>query len=143
MSVGLIVVAGGVALLLTVFNRNLVFFYGPTELLEHKAQHGKIVRVGGLVVEGSIVLREGGATFKLTDGTSEIGVETEATLPSIFRDHQGAVAQGRFDGERFIATEVLTKHDENYMPPEVAKTLKEQGVWQGGEKLDPALLYKP
>ena len=73
------------------------------------------------------------AGFIITDETAEVKVSYDGALPDLFREGQGIVAEGRFEGQRFIADTVLAKHDENYMPREVADSLKEQGVWQGGE----------
>lgn len=113
---------------------NIVFFFTPSEVT---AQHyeAKRLRIGGLVADGSVEIMDMNAVFIITDETAEIQVQYDGALPDLFREGQGIVAEGRFEGKRFIADTVLAKHDENYMPREVADSLKEQGVWQGdGDK---------
>lgn len=111
---------------------SVVFFVAPSELAT-KAQPGQRVRLGGLVVEGT-VRREGTTTtFSVTDGAVEVLVRTHQELPDLFREGQGVVCEGEWiPGQAFEADRVLAKHDENYMPREVAEALKERGEWKGG-----------
>lgn len=119
------------ALVLTAFSDNLVFFHSPTDVVEKKLPADKRFRIGGLVEEGSI-RRDGLVTdFVVTDLNQRVAVRYTGMLPDLFREKQGVVADGRLDRSgRFVATEVLAKHDENYMPPEVAEALKKSGQWQ-------------
>jgi cytochrome c-type biogenesis protein CcmE len=111
---------------------SVVYFVAPSELAS-KAQPGQRVRLGGLVVEGT-VRREGTVTtFSVTDGATEVLVRTHDELPDLFREGQGVVCEGEYVlGEAFVADRVLAKHDETYMPREVAEALKERGEWKGG-----------
>ncbi|MDO9596135.1 MAG: cytochrome c maturation protein CcmE [Azoarcus sp.] len=124
--VGLLVAA--VALVLSAFQQNLVFFHTPTEVLEGKAPTGKTFRIGGLVEDGSIQREADGLTvrFAITDTAKVIPVSYRGTLPDLFKEGKGAVVQGTLspDGQ-FRATEVLAKHDENYMPPEAAHAVEQ------------------
>ena len=108
---------------LRAFNDNLLYFFTPTDVAENKAPLGKSFRLGGLVVTGSVIREDMNVTFSLTDNNKTINVSYEGILPDLFREGQGIVATGSLDGELFIATTVLAKHDENYMPPEVADAL--------------------
>mgnify|MGYP001812761985 CR=1 FL=1 len=138
MMVGLLLVGVGIAaaLALSAFRENILYFYSPTEVLSGEAPVGHKFRLGGLVVEGSVQRETDGLTvrFGLTDTASEIQVSYGGILPDLFREGQGIVAHGRLDEEGvFVADEVLAKHDENYMPPEVAEALKE--AMPGNESL--------
>jgi cytochrome c-type biogenesis protein CcmE len=112
---------------LTAFEENLLYFYSPTQVKAGEAPQTHSFRVGGLVVDGS-VKREPDSLmvqFDVTDNTESMTIEYTGILPDLFREGQGIVAMGRFkEGGNFIADEVLAKHDENYMPPEVADALK-------------------
>jgi cytochrome c-type biogenesis protein CcmE len=123
-AVGLLV--GAVALVLTAFQQNLVFFHTPTEVLEGKAPSGRTFRIGGMVEQGSIRRAADGITvhFAITDTAKVIPVTYQGTLPDLFKEGKGAVVQGKLgpDGQ-FTASEVLAKHDENYMPPEAQYSL--------------------
>ena len=129
---GLVVLAGAVGLTLSALNDNIVFFYGPTELAEMHVKPDQSIRVGGLVEEGSVQHQSDGRTihFIITDGKNTIPVVYTGMLPDLFREGQGVVAQGRMAGGEFQAREVLAKHDEKYMPPEVADALKKSGEWR-------------
>jgi cytochrome c-type biogenesis protein CcmE len=120
------------ALVLTAFNDNLVFFYSPSDL-KTKTVGERRVRIGGLVEEGSVARQGDGKTivFKVTDGAATVPVTYSGTLPDLFREGQGVVAEGKLarDGV-FQAATILAKHDEKYMPPEVAEALKKSGHWQ-------------
>lgn len=126
---GLIVVGVSIALALTLnaFQSNLLYFISPSEVVAGGAPIDKEFRIGGIVVEGSVV-RPGNdmlVTFHVTDTVETVPVRFSGILPDLFRDGQGVVAKGRLDTQGiFIAKEVLAKHDENYMPPEVADALE-------------------
>ena len=112
---------------LNAFRNNLVFFHSPTEVLEGKVTTDKLLRIGGLVEKGSVQRSADGlkVDFIVTDLNKRLPVHFEGILPDLFREGQGIVAQGRLQsGNRFVASEVLAKHDEKYMPPEVAQALK-------------------
>lgn len=119
-----------VTLVLSAFNENLVFFHSPSDVVEKQLPPDKRFRIGGLVLQDS-VKRDGLVTeFTVTDLRHEVRVSYTGILPDLFREGQGVVANGKLDGQgRFIAAEVLAKHDENYMPPEVADALKKSGQW--------------
>jgi len=133
---GLWIVAGlaglGVAatLVLNAFQSNLVFFFTPTQIATNEAPHDRAFRMGGLVEAGSVQREKDGLTvhFRVTDTAKTIPVVYTGILPDLFREGKGVVAQGRLgpDGV-FKASEVLAKHDENYMPPEAADALKKAG----------------
>ncbi|NQY26399.1 MAG: cytochrome c maturation protein CcmE [Piscirickettsiaceae bacterium] len=117
-----------VGLILKAFNQNLMYFYTTTEVKEGIAPQGQMIRLGGLVVEGSVNRPNNDVTieFKLTDNQSKVTVLYSGILPDLFREGQGILAHGRLNQKNiFIADEVLAKHDENYMPPEVADSLQQ------------------
>jgi cytochrome c-type biogenesis protein CcmE len=123
-------VAVGVSFALKSLNENIMFFFSPADILAGKAPVNKDFRVGGLVVEGSVARPGEGLTvqFDLTDNDSVVKVKYTGILPDLFREGQGIIANGRLnDGGEFIASEVLAKHDENYMPPEVMEAMKKSG----------------
>lgn len=131
----------GLALGLVLFamRDNIVFFYSPSELGEKQIAPGTRVRVGGLVKEGTVVRGAGRQiTFEVTDrGSKDVSVTYDGILPDLFREGQGVVAEGALDAKGVIrADNVLAKHDERYMPREVADALKKQGTWvdQGAQK---------
>lgn len=110
---------------------SVVYFVAPSELAE-KAQPGQRIRLGGLVVEGTVQRAGAIATFSVTDGATAVQVRYEGQLPDLFREGQGVVCEGRWQpGQAFEADRVLAKHDENYMPREVAEALKQRGDWKG------------
>jgi cytochrome c-type biogenesis protein CcmE len=114
------------ALVLNALNSNIALFISPTDIAAGKAPQGKAFRIGGLVKEGSIKRQADGVTvaFVVTDTDTDITVNYKGILPDLFKEGKGVVAQGRMtDGGIFTATEVLAKHDENYMPPEAAKAV--------------------
>jgi cytochrome c-type biogenesis protein CcmE len=120
-----VAVAAGIAL--KAFNENLMFFYSPSNVVAGEAPLNHLIRVGGLVTNGSVQRQSDGLTvkFDVTDNAETITVQYTGILPDLFREGQGIVAHGRLNNDRlFIADEVLAKHDENYMPPEVADALK-------------------
>ncbi|MFW5450313.1 MAG: cytochrome c maturation protein CcmE [Methylophagaceae bacterium] len=114
------------ALALKAFNENMMFFFSPTEIKEGKAPENHDFRLGGLVVEGSVRREENSLTvqFDLTDNNETITVSYEGILPDLFREGQGIIARGQLNENGVVnAIEVLAKHDENYMPPEVSDAL--------------------
>ena len=121
-------------LILMALEDNIVYFYTPNDLIKKFEDTQNIqnkIRIGGLVLESSIK-KEGGKTlFIITDKKKEVKVVFDGPLPDLFREGQGIVAEGMFKNSNFIASEVLAKHDENYMPPEVADALKKNNVWKG------------
>jgi cytochrome c-type biogenesis protein CcmE len=122
------------ALVLYSLNDNLVFFYSPSQVAEKHPGPERRFRLGGLVVEGSLQKNGQEARFKITDLKGELPVVYRGLLPDLFREGQGVIAEGTLGADGvFTAREVLAKHDEKYMPPEVAKALKESGRWQEGE----------
>lgn len=113
---------------LKAFNENLMYFFSTTDVAEGKAPKDALFRLGGMVVKGSVERPSNDllVRFKLSDFSKEVTVEYSGILPDLFREGQGIVAKGRLDNRGvFIAEEVLAKHDENYMPPEVADSLKQ------------------
>ena len=119
-------------LVLFAMRDTIVFFYGPTELAQKNVQPGTRLRIGGLVQQGSVQKGpEQAVVFAVTDTNKTVTVRYRGILPDLFREGQGVVAEGVLEpsGE-FRADSVLAKHDENYMPKEVADSLKKQGVWQ-------------
>ena len=123
---GLTILGLVVALVLNAFQSNLVFFFSPTQVVAGEAPKGKSFRVGGLVKAGTIMREPDGVTlrFVMTDIENDMIVAYKGILPDLFREGKGAVAQGKFgDDGVFVASEVLAKHDENYMPPEAAQAL--------------------
>jgi cytochrome c-type biogenesis protein CcmE len=121
-----------VMLVLGALRDNIVFFYTPSEISQSKLTSGQSLRLGGLVKDGSVEIEGMQSVFIVTDGTVDITVKYDNALPSLFREGQGVVTEGQIEDGVFIAQNVLAKHDENYMPAEVAEKLKEQGVWQDG-----------
>ena len=124
-------------LILMALKDNIIYFYSPNDL---KLKYGKIeniknvIRVGGLVLEESVIIKGNKTIFEITDRTHQIKVSFDGSLPDLFREGQGIVVEGEFIDNKLIANQVLAKHDENYMPPEVAEALMRNGVWQGVKK---------
>jgi cytochrome c-type biogenesis protein CcmE len=133
--------ATAAALVLAAFEENIVFFYSPTELARIMEQQPippeRRLRIGGLVVEGSVGRDTDGVTitFRVTDTVEVVPVKFRGLLPDLFREGQGIVAEGNMarDGT-FVASEVLAKHDDTYRPKEVAEALKAAGQWQGDQE---------
>jgi cytochrome c-type biogenesis protein CcmE len=127
------VLALAVGLVLVVLRDSIVFFYSPSEVTEKHLGMGQRFRLGGLVEDGSLRRGEGTTIrFIVTDKRATLPVTYTGVLPDLFREGQGVVAEGTLETDGvFHADSVLAKHDENYMPPEVAKKLKEQGLWRG------------
>jgi cytochrome c-type biogenesis protein CcmE len=139
---GLAALGAAAGLALFAFRDNIVFFYSPSEVVakEGRSGHeldGRRIRLGGLVTKGSVKKLGDGMTtqFDVTDLTATLHVSYTGLLPDLFREGQGVVAEGKMGGNGiFTASEVLAKHDEKYMPPEVSAALKKSGHWQYGEK---------
>lgn len=129
---GLAVLAVAVALMLNAFRDSIVFFNSPSDVIEKHVGPGTRIRLGGLVKDGSIVRGANlSVRFAVTDGQSEIPVAYQGVLPDLFREGQGVVAEGTLDGAGlFKADTILAKHDETYMPKEVADALKKSGHWK-------------
>tara|TARA_B100001741_G_scaffold309068_1_gene306163 strand:+ start:179 stop:613 length:435 start_codon:yes stop_codon:yes gene_type:complete len=120
-------------LILNALKDSIVFFYSPTETLEkfkYKENQNKI-RIGGLVVKNSLYQNNSIVKFEVTDQKNKINVTYDGILPDLFREGQGVVIEGYFKKGLLQATEILAKHDENYMPKEVADILKKEGNWKG------------
>jgi len=131
-SLAALLLSGAAALILTAFEDTIAFFVSPSQVAAGELESGRTFRIGGLVVDGSIErLEDGTVRFGLTDTASDVTVLYRGILPDLFREGQGIVAQGTLDEARiFQASEILAKHDENYMPKEVADALKDAGYWQ-------------
>jgi cytochrome c-type biogenesis protein CcmE len=132
--VALVLLGGATGLVLAALSDSVAFFASPSDLADGKLEVDRRFRLGGLVVPGSVEQQADGAVrFRLTDEANEVTVSYKGILPDLFREGQGIVAQGTLGpGGEFRASEVLAKHDENYMPPEVADALKRAGRWQEG-----------
>lgn len=134
---GMVMLGLAVALVMVALEENIVFFFSPTDLITKQVPKDRRLRLGGLVAKDSVRRRADGLTvdFRVTDTVNTVPVTYSGMLPDLFREEQGVIVQGRFGADgRFVADEVLAKHDETYMPPEVADALKRAGVWQGKEK---------
>jgi cytochrome c-type biogenesis protein CcmE len=127
-ALAVVVVGIAAALVLNAFNSNLVFFFSPTQVANGEAPTGRAFRIGGLVEAGSLKRQADGLTvsFVVTDTAKSIPVSYTGILPDLFKEGKGVVAEGRLGGDGlFAATQVLAKHDENYMPPEAASALEQ------------------
>lgn len=127
--------AGGAALVVAALKDNVLYFYSPTDVAAKHVAPGVDFRIGGLVEKGSVVKGPAAAVhFVVTDGRGRVPVAYAGILPDLFREGQGVVAMGALnDTGTFNATEILAKHDEKYMPPEVVEALKKSGRWKEGE----------
>lgn len=134
-SSALATLAVAAGLVLFALRDTIVFFYTPSEIESKNVQPGTRLRLGGLVKEGSVVRTEGKAiTFSVRDASGEVRVSYTGLLPDLFREGQGVVTEGVFEGGgKFKADSVLAKHDETYMPRDLADSLKKQGLWQHGK----------
>ncbi|MCP3688597.1 MAG: cytochrome c maturation protein CcmE [Gammaproteobacteria bacterium] len=123
----LVGIAVGLTFALRALDENIMFFYTPSEVVEGKAPQNRLFRMGGLVVAGSVSRPGDGLTvqFGITDNDKQVTIKYTGILPDLFREGQGIIANGKLGGDGiFVAQEVLAKHDENYMPPEVAEAMK-------------------
>ncbi|WP_150525000.1 cytochrome c maturation protein CcmE [Roseibium sediminis] len=130
------VLAVALGLVLFALNDQIVFFQSPTDITEKQIPQGQRIRLGGLVEDGSLErFDDARVKFRVTDTANTIAVTYTGILPDLFREGQGVVTEGVIGADGvFVADNVLAKHDENYIPKEVADALKEQGHWQGGEQ---------
>ncbi len=131
---GMVLLSGAVALVLTALDENLSYFYSPSDIAE--APQGRSIRLGGLVEEDSLERQTDGVTvtFRITDMANSIAVTYQGLLPDLFSEGQGVITEGTMGPNGvFVAREVLAKHDETYMPREVADALKKSGQWKGAE----------
>jgi cytochrome c-type biogenesis protein CcmE len=128
------ILALAVGLSLYAMRDAVVFFYGPSQARAEHVPAGRLVRLGGLVQPGTVVKSaDGQVRFSITDNVQAVPIRFQGQLPDLFREGQGVVAQGEFDGAGvFQAREILAKHDEKYMPKEVVDALKKSGHWQEG-----------
>lgn len=135
-AIGLTVLAVAIGLVLYALNSNIVFFFTPTQIAANEAPQGRAFRVGGMVETGSVVRDGVEVRFRVTDTVKTIPVVYRGTLPDLFREGKGVVAQGKVSSDGvFKADEVLAKHDENYMPPEAAEALKRAGKPIGADSV--------
>ncbi len=131
---GLVAIGAAVGLVLNAFQSNLVFFYSPSQVLSKEAPVGRPFRIGGMVESGSLVREKDSLTvrFVVTDTAQNVTVRYTGLLPDLFKEGKGVVAQGSLGADGvFTATEVLAKHDENYMPPEAAAAIEQ--AHKGGQ----------
>ena len=130
--------AASVALILVAFEDNVVFFYSPSDLVKKRPGPTQKLRIGGLVKKDSIKRKPGmtEVSFEVTDLNNSVQVVFQGILPDLFREEQGVVAEGIYREQLFYATQILAKHDEQYMPPEVAESLKKSGKWKGPVELN-------
>ncbi|MBU6155840.1 MAG: cytochrome c maturation protein CcmE [Alphaproteobacteria bacterium] len=130
------VAAVAVTLVIYALGDATLFFYTPSEAKARNVEAGRMLNLGGLVAAGSIRHGEGfDVEFKVTDGDADVLVTYDKDLPDLFREGQGVVVTGAFTpAGAFKASNVMAKHDENYMPPEVARALKDKGVWKEGQQ---------
>ena len=132
----LAVLGTALALILNAFQSNLVFFFTPSQIASGEAPKGRAFRVGGLVQTGSVVRNGVDVSFVVTDQVHSVRVNYSGILPDLFKPGKGVVAQGKLqDDGRFVASEVLAKHDENYMPPEAAQALQQARLPNGGKPM--------
>lgn len=130
--IGLACLGAAVALVLNALGDDMVYFYSPTDLQTKHIPAGRRMRIGGLVETGSLVKDGKTVTFRVTDNRATLPVTYTGILPDLFREGQGVVAEGTVASDGiFHASEILAKHDEKYMPKEVADALKKSGEWQG------------
>ena len=124
---GLIICGAAAALVFNAFEENLVFFFSPSQVAAHEAPEGRAFSIGGFVQEGSVQRQKDGVTvrFDVTDTGHTVPVTYKGSLPDLFKEGKGVVAQGKLQNGVFVADQVLAKHDENYMPPEAEKAVQD------------------
>ena len=124
---GLIICGAAAALVFNAFEENIVFFFSPSQVAAHEAPEGRAFRIGGFVQEGSVQRQKDGVTvrFDVTDTAHTVPVTYKGSLPDLFKEGKGVVAQGKLQNGVFVADQVLAKHDENYMPPEAEKAVQD------------------
>jgi cytochrome c-type biogenesis protein CcmE len=136
--VGLVVLSGAAMLVLNAFRSNLVFFFTPTQIADGEAPRESAFRVGGMVKNGSLLRDSEKGFFVVTDTQKEVLVRYQGMLPDLFKEGQGVVAQGRLNAQgEFVASEVLAKHDENYMPPEAKHAMDQAAARKAAETVKP------
>lgn len=134
MALAAVALIGATALVGYAMRDGINFFRSPSQVMSEPPAPGETFRIGGLVLEGSIKRGEGATVaFAVTDTNATVPVSYTGVLPDLFAEGQGMVALGQMEGETFVATEVLAKHDETYMPKEVVDALKEQGIYKDPE----------
>jgi cytochrome c-type biogenesis protein CcmE len=133
--IALLLLGASAALVLSAFEDSIVFFHSPSDIATKKVALDKRLRLGGLVEKGSVVKKKDAVVnFRITDTAHSVAVSYKGILPDLFREGQGVVTEGRMVENVFKAEEVLAKHDEKYMPPEVADALKKAGQWKGDKQ---------
>ena len=133
--IALLLLGASAALVLSAFEDSIVFFHSPSDIATKKIALDKRLRLGGLVEKGSVVKKKDAVVnFRITDTAHSVAVSYKGILPDLFREGQGVVTEGRMVGNVFKAEEVLAKHDEKYMSPEVADALKKAGQWKGDKQ---------
>ena len=125
----------GVFFLVSALKSNIVYFISPSELVNSNNINQKL-RLGGLVEEDSIISKGKLVKFRITDGNKSVLVQYNGILPDLFKEKQGVIVEGEFDSLIFNANNLLAKHDENYIPKEVANSLKQQGLWKGKTEIE-------
>ena len=125
----------GVFFLMSALKSNIVYFISPSELVNSNNINQKL-RLGGLVEEDSIISKGKLVKFRITDGNKSVLVQYKGILPDLFKEKQGVIVEGEFDSLIFNANNLLAKHDENYIPKEVANSLKQQGLWKGKTEIE-------
>ena len=143
---GLVVLGVATVLVLNAFQSNLVFFFTPTQVANGEVPKGRSFRIGGMVEDGSLRREGDGLTvhFVVTDMAKRVPVTYKGILPDLFKEGKGAVAQGQLNGDgTFVASEVLAKHDENYMPPEAAEALAKAKAKASGAQSSSTLVVQP
>jgi cytochrome c-type biogenesis protein CcmE len=140
---GMVALGAAVALVLSAISDSLVYFYSPSDIVSQRIPEGRRMRIGGLVEAGTVEKDGKLVTFRVTDLSNALPVRFAGMLPDLFREGQGVVIEGRMEKDGvFQASEVLAKHDEKYMPKEVAEALKKSGQWQG-QGADPSAAPAP
>tara|TARA_A100001015_G_scaffold295412_1_gene374359 strand:- start:10530 stop:10967 length:438 start_codon:yes stop_codon:yes gene_type:complete len=125
----------GMFFLMSALKSNIVYFISPSELVNSNNINQKL-RLGGLVEEDSIISKGKLVKFRITDGNKSVLVQYKGILPDLFKEKQGVIVEGEFDSLIFNASNLLAKHDENYIPKEVANSLKQQGLWKGKTEIE-------
>ena len=137
-AIGVLVLCGAAAFVLNAFQSNLVFFFTPTQVSQGEAPKGRTFRAGGMVKDNSLVRDGNSVKFIITDTVQEIPVVYVGLLPDLFKEGKGVVAQGKLgDDGIFVASEVLAKHDENYMPPEAKHAMDQAAAAKAAQTLKP------
>ncbi|MEM7438663.1 MAG: cytochrome c maturation protein CcmE [Pseudomonadota bacterium] len=130
---GFCAIAAAFVIIFVALGDAVQFFYSPSEVAENPPDAGRVFRLGGLIVDGTLEKQGQEASFVVTDGGHSIEIRYTGVLPDLIVEGQGAIALGQMQGDVFVAQEVLAKHDEKYMPKEVADALKKQGVFKPTE----------